>query len=479
MTKKMPNICLSSRENSTHSSYLLMFKACKSKKICVLFLFVCLFSCDLQAQWLPAYSWARRHHKTVARSAPTKTDYSAKLDSLMASFRQYRYEASDTLANPFYASVFGSPSLYGSTISRTMSVPDAGSVEPQLESSRHIYELTEQSDYYLLQTYASYPWLVEHEEASQGTVDVDSQIREGAKPDVTLTERFAEKESVDVAPPALPEGEDVEIVVRKPNFWDFKSNISFQFTQNYISDNWYKGGESHVSLLASTVLEANYNNQRKLTFDNKLEMKIGFQTSQNDEEHKYKTNSDLIRLTNKLGLKAIKDWNYAAMLQSWTQFYHGYKSNDPKVYSDFMSPFESLLSLGMDYKKTTKNKKFTISATLSPLALKLTYVDRPSLVTTFGVDEGHHAKWDYGSNITVNYTWTVMKNVSWTGRIYWFTDYSKTQLEWENTFNLTINKYLSAKLFLYPRFDDSTTREEGESYFQFNELLSLGLNLDF
>ena len=142
-----------------------------------------------------------------------------------------------------------------------------------------------------------------------------------------------------------------------------------------------------------------------------------------------------------------------------------------------MSPFESLLSIGMDYHLS--KKKFNLNATISPLALKLKYVGRPSLETSFGLKENHHAKWEYGSNITINYSWNIAKSISWQGRIYYFTDYSKAQIEWENTFNLSINKYLSARLFLYPRFDDSRTRKEGESYFQFNELLSLGLNVNF
>lgn len=112
-------------------------------------------------------------------------------------------------------------------------------------------------------------------------------------------------------------------------------------------------------------------------------MKLGFQTSHNDKEHKYKTNSDLLRLTNKLGLRAVKHWYYTVMLQSWTQFYKGYKSNDPKVYSDFMSPFESLLSVGMDFQTQSKNNRFKINATLSPIALKLKYVDRKPLRESF------------------------------------------------------------------------------------------------
>ena len=145
-------------------------------------------------------------------------------------------------------------------------------------------------------------------------------------PELTLSERFIPNEKEQTAPPRPLTEDELGIIVHKPNFWNFKTNFALQFTQNYVSDNWYKGGESHNALLASTIIEANYNNQRKITFDNKLEMKLGFQTSHNDKEHKYKTNSDLLRLTNKLGLRAVKHWYYTVMLQSWTQFYKGYLS---------------------------------------------------------------------------------------------------------------------------------------------------------
>ena len=57
-------------------------------------------------------------------------------------------------------------------------------------------------------------------------------------------------------------------------------------------------------------------------------------------------------------------------------------------------------------------------------------------------------------------------------------------IEWENTFELRVSKYISANLFLYPRFDDSNDKyRAGENhdgtFLMFKEWLSLGLNYDF
>ena len=312
-------------------------------------------------------------------------------------------------------------------------------------------------------------------DATEGidTEAIGKKLKNETAPKLKLTEHMQTTDEDD-----KPAVADADIVIKKPNFWTLKSNVSLQFTQYHVSENWYKGGEKNYTMLANAVFEANFDNKRKLQFDNKLEMKLGFQTSESDEEHKFKTTADQIRLTNQLGLKAIKNWSYTLSLQSWTQFYQGYKKNDTKVYSDFMSPFESLLSLGMTYKVNLK--RFTATASINPIAVHLKYVDRPSLITSMGLDEGKHSKWEYGSNITATFKWDVIKNISWEARIYWFSDYKNTLIEWENTFNFKVNRFLSAKVFLYPRFDDSVERKEPEdSFFQFNEIFSLGLDFNF
>lgn len=272
------------------------------------------------------------------------------------------------------------------------------------------------------------------------------------------------------------EKEDMQIITHKPNFWKFSGSYSLQLMQNYVSDNWYQGGESNHSLMATANISAVYNNKQKLKFENYLVMKLGFQYYKSDKVHRYRTTSDQLRLTNKLGLQAFKKWYYTLLLQSWTQFYPGYKKNNKKVYSDFMSPFESVFSIGMEYKLNVKN--FTLSANISPYACDFKYVDRLALSTSFGLKANRHTKFDHGSNMTINSTWKFLKNVSWSARIYYYTNYESSRFEWENTYTFTINKYLSTKLFLYPRFDDSVYKKD-ESYLQFKEWMSLGLNVSF
>lgn len=444
---------------------------------------VCLL---LAIQAFPVFAQKRIRYNGLP-SAHTRSvfrKYCDSLEILKRDFEKWRYTNADTLENPYYFYLFASPTFYEAPVRRSIGSltratehtstgpADAGKREP---ISSRVGGLRDEMDRYLIYIYTARPWLVSHNETlAEDTTGIRTDLSTEVKPGLKLSDRLETPDT----PPGQENGNDnLQITVHKPNFWTFKTNFSFQFLQNYVSDNWYKGGENYNSLMASLVTEANYNNKQKVTFNNKLEMKIGFQSSRNDDLHKFKTNADQLRLTNQLGLRATKHWYYSFMLQSWTQFHRGYKSNDEHVYSDFMSPFESLFSIGMQYKLSAK--KFNMDATISPFASDFKYVDRIGLATSFGLKEGKHSKFDYGSNITANYTWNICKNVEWKGRIYFFTNYSKAQIEWENTFKLTINKFLSTTLFLYPRFDDGVTRAEGDSYFQFQEYLTVGLNVSF
>lgn len=412
---------------------------------------------------------------TAAQVTATAQQYADSLAHLGDYFRNWRYTGSDTLSNPYYALLFSAPTFYSSAIHDILgTLPNTKLVCPTLPSPAwHAHLLRDNTNKALTYVYTQQPWIVQHSDmttAHEPSVSIETEV----KPPVKLSERAEADHSVKTRELKVP---DMEIEIRKPNFWIFKGDVSFQLMQNYVSSNWYKGGESNHALLAAATIQANYDNKQKLTFNNKLEMKLGFQSSHSDEKHKYKTNSDLIRLTNELGLRATKHWFYSAMLQTWTQFYRGYHKNDDKVYSDIMSPFESLLTLGMKYSLETRNKRFKVDVNISPFAAHLLYVGRPSLRQTFGLPGSDRAKFEYGSNITATHAWTICKNVTWKGRFYYYTNYDKAQVEWENTFNLQVNKFLSTQLFLYPRFDDGVARKGDSSYFQFTEQLSVGLNI--
>jgi len=267
----------------------------------------------------------------------------------------------------------------------------------------------------------------------------------------------------------------VHVTLQKPNFWYTGGNGALQFTQNFISSNWYKGGESTNSVLMNLQLNANYNDQQKIQFDNMFEAKIGFNTVSSDTIRQYRINTDLLRISSKLGVKATSNWYYTVSGEFNTQFFRNYKSNTNQPVSAFLAPANLILSVGMDYKINRKN--LTLSVFISPGAYNMRYVGNKEIdETQFGLKEGESFLHDVGSKFQSNLKWTIVPSVVWESRLYYFTSYKKVEAEWENTFNFVLNRYLSTKLFFHGRFDDGAKRKEGKSYFQLKELLSFGIN---
>ena len=291
--------------------------------------------------------------------------------------------------------------------------------------------------------------------------------------------------NVDIVEKPKPKANDdivyapINIYVEKPNFWKFSGDYSLQLFQNYVSGNWYKGGESNYSMLATVTLQANYNNKQRFQWDNKLEMRLGFQNSRGDTLHTMRTSEDLIRYTGKVGLQASKKWYYTIQLIASSQFMRGLKSNDSRVYSKFLAPLYVTPSIGMDYKVDWLKSKLKGSVHLAPIAYSLTYVRDKSLATRFGIDEGHHVKDGFGSEVTVDLTWQIAKDIRWKTRLYGYTTYERMLMEWENTFTFVVNKYISSNLFVYPRFDDGAKKDGHHGYWQLKEYISLGFSYGF
>lgn len=270
--------------------------------------------------------------------------------------------------------------------------------------------------------------------------------------------------------------QEAEVEVRKPQFWTVAGNSSLQFSQHYLSDNWYKGGVSSVSMIGTVLLTANYNDKEKVQWENLLDAKLGLASTPSDQVHKYLTNTDQLRIFSKLGIQAAKNWYYTLSAEFKTQFVNGYKSNDPTLISTFLAPADLTVALGMDYKK--KNDKYSFSLLLAPLNWTMRYIGSKDIdETSYGLDEGKSVKHNFGSQIQPSITWNIAKNITLESRLDYLTSYQWIRVEWENTLNLAVNRFLSTKLYVHARYDDSAVPLNGStSYFQLSELLSFGLN---
>ena len=276
--------------------------------------------------------------------------------------------------------------------------------------------------------------------------------------------------------------EDIGIKIERPNFWKTTGQASLQFSQNYFSENWYKGGNNNQNLLASIILQANYNDQRKVSWENKLEMRLGFMTTTSDSCHKFLTSNDKLNLHSKLGVKATKSWYYTITAEANTQFMKGHRSNDKRTYSNFLAPLDVFLSIGMDFKPTFKNGN-TFSLALLPLSYKIRHLndDDENIHSVYNM-VGKNTQKDYGSKMELNTRLKIAKDFYWKSRCYYYTSYSYAEAELENSFTYAFSKYINAEVYTLWRFDDNRAKkyfDDNLGYFQFKEYFTLGMTYSF
>ena len=381
-----------------------------------------------------------------------------RLDSLEQVNNQLRQEQNDGR----YFRLFAPTTFYHSGAQKTLSL------QPKSDD-----EVADAIDQAMMNIYLRRPDLVVNNESN---LQAAGTIREDVNQELTQ-----QLDLTDIAAPVPeePEAVPIRIVIQKPNFWKFKGDGYLQFLQNYVSSNWHKGGESNYSAVAAANLELNYNDKDRITFDNKLEMKLGVQTSPSDTVHKYKTNNDLLRLTSKLGIQAHKKWYYTLQLLAYTQFARGFKANNEKVFSDFTSPFDLNIGIGMQYNVDAFGGKLKGTLNFLPFAFNFRYVAREDLLTANGIHSNHHTMEDFASQFTGELKWNIVDQVSWKTRLFAITTYHQSKIEWENQFELKVTKYISANLFVYPRFDDGNIRDDDMGYFQLQEWSSIGLTYSF
>lgn len=371
--------------------------------------------------------------------------------------------------DPYAFQLFAAPTLYKASLHQQMNTGETKSNDYQLMRLNYINRI-------FSNIYVQQPTVIKHTENQLNEIGA---LRNVDTKEVTVTASLSDK--VEKSGLDLDVDDQIHADIRKPNFWKYGCNLSAQFQQSHISSNWYKGGEGNYAGNFTVRMNLNYDNQKNIKWDNILEAQLGFQTTENDTERKFRPTNNAIRMTTNFGYVAYKQLSYSMQVTASTQLVPNYDRNTTNVIADIFSPIDLYIAPGLKYTIDWGKKiKFTGTVNVAPLAYSFRYVSRLDLASRYGLDPDTHTKHTFGPNIEARTKLAITKNITWDSRIFWFSDYKMTKIEWENTITFKINKYLNSQLYLYPRFEDSSKqyRTESGSYWMFKEWLSLGLSYD-
>lgn len=288
-------------------------------------------------------------------------------------------------------------------------------------------------------------------------------------------------EEIDLTP---AETKDIAGIEYKPIHWLHNFQSSLQFSQAYISPNWYQGGKNNLNAILNLYYNIKLNEKfhPNLLFDTTIQYKLGINSAPEDTAHNYNITEDLFQAYSKFGLKASNNWYYTVNMTFKTQLLNHYPINKNKLQSTFMTPGELNVGLGMTYSKNTPRLQF--NASIAPLSYNLkTCLSRNDSINAenFGIKEGHRFKNEFGSSTELTFKWKWSYNINYSSRLFLFTNYQYAQGDWENTISFDINRFLSTQIYWHLRYDTQTDRIPDSDWhrFQFKEIFSLGFSYRF
>ena len=262
-------------------------------------------------------------------------------------------------------------------------------------------------------------------------------------------------------------------------YWQRRANAMLQFSQNYVSPNWHQGGHSNLAFLSILLTEFNYDNRKNIQWDNKFEWRAGFHSVDGDTIRKISTNDDLIRYLTKFGVKAGGNWYYSVSGEVSTHLFNNYrKINSNVLKTKLFTPVRANLGIGMDYKY-----KKIFSLMFAPVSFKYIYVNDTVNVNpnSFGIKKGENQLKQIGSSLLTTLNYSPMMNWKINSRFRVYTNYKKVEADLEIVNNFTINRFLTARLLLNPRYDNTAIlkKDEEKPTIQFKEFLSVGFSFRF
>lgn len=254
--------------------------------------------------------------------------------------------------------------------------------------------------------------------------------------------------------------------------WFKELHLMMQFTQNYVSSNWYEGGNSALSMYSSVKGTIKYDDKKRITWENYGEWTAGVSTVSGDSLRKFTCSEDLFRLYSKLGVKIVPKLYGSAEMEFRTQLFPTYKPNTRQLKTGTFTPIRFNLAVGIDYKPVKG-----LSLVFSPAAFKLVYANDTirAPYTSFGIKEGQNVLADFGSSFRLEWQWKPLREVSLETKFYAYTNYRMVELDMEVNCDFIINRFFTARVKLHPRYDSSRiVDEDTKAKMQFKELISIG-----
>lgn len=404
-----------------------------------------------------------------AQNSPVYDYFNKGIDELVAAANKVNGDYDEEKTNHVYSRMFTSPVLYKAVLGNAVA-DESGDDENDNALLAMDAKRSKVIDGLMLDLYCNHPEkiaMTEDELRNESTVADINPLENSAA--ITYRNTMLH----------IPDNVtgDMKTTVVKPNYWSTKGGVALKFTQNYISGNWFQGGESNNTMLGEFDFDVNYDDKDRISFKTHFDVDLGFATTKADTLHSFKTNTDRLRIESTFGYKLIKNLDVAAKMKLETQSLPNYPTNSPDFVSKFMAPFDANFSIGLNYKPAWEN--FRLEIYFAPLsAYNYRFVRYGSLVERYGIRPGRHHKEDFGTQLVVTVpTQKILKLVDWTSRAEYYSNYSRAFFQWENKFDISLNRYLTASLSLHARFDDSAPGlyDDEYGYWQIKEFMTLGV----
>ena len=260
--------------------------------------------------------------------------------------------------------------------------------------------------------------------------------------------------------------------------WKREANLSLQMTQNYATENWHQGAANAFSLLWASKAFANYK-KGNISWENNAEWRMGISTVSEDTLRKMNTTDDIFLIYSKFGYQVHDKWYVALFTEFRTNFFPNYKKNSTQLNTTFLTPIRYSVGVGVDYKPLEG-----LSVNLSPATYKLVYANLADAtrvdVAEYGIEAGKNMLNEIGSSLRVEWKWKPLREIELETKFYFFTNYKQIETEMEIDVDFIINRYLSTKLILHPRYDGTIEKVTNQkSKLQFKELISVGFSHTF